>query len=185
MDPSSGEEEPRRSGEGEFIFVGLNHFGSQPRFAPCCALSWADSSEMRKILGERRMDAVCMVSLHADRIDSLTGCRRARWEHGAPPTGFELSLQELVNRQNALGGRLGASGEYWGVVCRNIGRARRRLQRSEWFRAHSMTEPRLSRAGDPFDEPSADEDPPVLHSDLDWSGGNVAGKFSGNPARQR
>ena len=50
--------------------------------------------------------------------------------------------------------------EFWGVVHRNLDRARRTLLRSLWFRAHQMAERRPLEMGAGLEEPSGDEEPP-------------------------
>ena len=59
------------------------------------------------------------------------------------------------------GGRLTLLDEYWVVAHRNHDRARRRLLRAAWLRAHWMAEPKPFVAGTPLGNPSDDEDPPV------------------------
>ena len=55
------------------------------------------------------------------------------------------------------------------MVYRNIDRDRRRLQRTEWFHAHSKDEPRPFEMGSPLEEPPDDEDPPNLPAYSDRS----------------
>ena len=57
-----------------------------------------------------------------------------------------------------------------GIVRRHIGRARRRLQRLEWFRAHAMAEPRSFEMGAPLEEPSDGGGPPELPASVDRLG---------------
>lgn len=45
-------------------------------------------------------------------------------EHGAPSDSLALDLRKLTKRKGKLGRRMCLSGEYWGVVCRNLDRAR-------------------------------------------------------------
>ena len=71
------------------------------------------------------------------------------------------------------------------MVRRNIDRARRRLQRSDRFRAHCVAEIRPFGVGTRLDEPPDSEDPPEVPADVGRLGGKIAGDFRCNPAGQR
>ena len=115
----------------------------------------------------RRIDAARPISPHVARIDTPTVRRCAGWGRGTLPIGFALNLRKFANR---------------GGLHRNLDRARRRLQRSELFRAHSMAELWSLEVGAPCDEPSDDDDQTVLPSELDRSGGSITGNSQGTAA---
>ena len=117
---------------------------------------------MWNILCARRVEAARALAPLTDRVDSLAGCRWAAWESGAMSINLALGFQKLAARRSKLGSRRSLLDEIRAAVRRNLDRARRRLQWSDWFRAHSITEPRPVEMGAPLEGPSADEDPPEL-----------------------
>ena len=90
------------------------------------------------------------------------------WEHGDLSLGKVLNLQRLASTQATRGKRLAILDVYWGIIYRNIDRARR----SGWPQTHAQTH----YDGDfPLAEPSDGKDLPALAGDSEESGGFVPG----------
>ena len=114
------------------------------------------------VLCARRMEAAHSVSPMKAQVDSLTGCRRAAWGHGAMSFNFAWDLQKVVDLKSETGCQPCLLEEYSGLVPRNVDRARGRVQRTKWVRKQSMDESRPFGLGASLGEPRDDEEPPKL-----------------------
>ena len=145
----------------------------------------SDLFEMWNILCERRVEAARSLSPHSECIDSLSGRRRAGRKQGSRSSSLGLDLQKLASRLGKLGGRMSISDEFWAVAHRDPDGARRRLLRSERFRAQSMAEPRPSEMRAPLEAPSDDEEPPESAADVDRFAGKLPSNHRRNDVGQR
>ena len=93
--------------------------------------------------------------------------------------GHALRLPKLSDHRKDGKGYTSELGASWLLVHRHLDRARRRLLRSNWLKAHLVVGPLTSTIGSAQEEPSDNEDPPTPPPEVDCLGGNVSGGFPG------
>ena len=118
-------------------------------------------------------------------VDSLTGCRRAGWDHGPPPTGCGSSSREFATHQSKLGAGMRPLGKKWNAVRPDTEWDCRKFMFPERIRTHPITETWPVEAGASRYGPSDNRDRPALPTCGDRLGENATGDLRGNPAGRR
>ena len=96
----------------------------------------------------------------------LTACRLAACGHSTSTLGYAISLQQWADHRASVEGLTSEVDAYCLAAYRNLDRARQRLLRSSWLKAHANEDPRPAAIRESPEGPSDAEDPPALSGEV-------------------